>query len=224
MVRAAILLSGLLLVISGGVVHGLWAERWRPSQLAEEAAARLETLPTQIDNWPSEPFEQKEEDLALTGALNHYSRIFTHPVSGEAIAVILLCGRPAQMVVHRPEHCYRAAGYEPAGAAIKLLLKYPVPEQGEETAEFFTGLFTREETAGPNQLRIFWSWLTPQSGSCWSAPSNPRFAFARSGALYKLYVIRNTTGSHVPAVEDPAAQLILKLLPVFRAKLLPSVS
>jgi hypothetical protein len=224
LVRAAILTSGLLLVISGGVVHGLWTGRWHPSRLAEEAAARLETLPTQVDNWLSEAFEQNAEDLALTGALNHYSRIFTHPVSGEPIAVILLCGRPAQMVVHRPEHCYRAAGYEPAGAAVKLLLKCPVPEQGEETAEFFTGLFTREETAGPNQLRIFWSWLTPESGARWSAPSNPRFAFARSGALYKLYVIRNTTGSQVPASEDPAAQLILKLLPVFREKLLPSLS
>ncbi|MFQ3591689.1 MAG: hypothetical protein SNJ82_00670, partial [Gemmataceae bacterium] len=174
--------------------------------------------------WKSEPFEQKDEDLALTGAINHYSRIFTDPTSGEKIAVMILCGRPAQMVVHRPEHCYRAAGYEPAGAAVKLLLKSPLPEAGEQAAEFFTGLFTREETAGPNQLRIYWSWLTPESGSSWTAPSNPRFAFARSAALYKLYVIRNTTGSPLPAAEDPAAQLILKCLPVFRAKLHSSVS
>lgn len=222
MLRHLVLIGGFCLLLGGGLVHGVWTDRWRPSFLAEEAAARLDDLPPELDGWKSEPFEQKQEDLALTGAINHYSRMFTHPTTGDKILVMLLCGRPAQMVVHRPEHCYRAAGYEPSGAAVKVLIKTPGGEgQPEEASEFFTGLFTREETAGPNQLRIFWSWMTPEANTTWTAPSNPRFAFARSGALYKLYVIRNTTGSHMPALEDPAAQLIQRLLPLLRDKLHP---
>jgi hypothetical protein len=222
LLRNAVLFGGLILLLGGGLVHGLWTDRWRPSYIAEEAAARLDDIPTTLEGWKSEPFEQKEEDLALTGALNHYSRVFTHPTTGDKILVMLLCGRPAQMVVHRPEHCYRAAGYEPAGAAVKVMVKAPTGQgEPDEAAEFFTGLFTREESAGPNQLRIFWSWMTPEQQTTWTAPGNPRFRFARSGALYKLYVIRNTTGSHVPALEDPAVQLIQRLLPVLREKLHP---
>lgn len=213
--RSIVLTAGLAVLLAGGVVHGVWTERWKATPYVEEAAARLAALPDDIGAWKGVETPLAEEDLALTGAVGHYNRTFTDPVTGEKVLVTILCGRPAQMVVHRPEHCYRAAGFEQAGSTVKLEIK---PAAGPP-AKFLSGVFGREDAAGPTQMRIFWSWLGKEG---WSAPDNPRFAFARERALYKLYVIRNTTGTNVSVTDDPAARLIAELLPELRRALIDS--
>lgn len=200
------ILAGLLVLIGTGVVHGLWTERWHRSPELQQAASRLDTLPADLGPWKGEVTEQDPEALAQTGAVGHYSRLFTDPQSGEKILVILLCGRPGRMSVHRPEHCYGSAGYEMTGPPLQL----KVTPKGQETAELWTGLFSKNEAGGPVQLRIFWSWF---DGRRWQAPNTPRTTFARLPALYKLYVIRNVTGSHSPIERDPSVALLGWLLP-----------
>jgi hypothetical protein len=86
------------------------------------------------------------------------------------------------------------------------------------TAQFWTGLFNRDDVKGLTQLRIFWSWST---GAKWEAPDSPRIAFGRSRALYKMYVIHNVTGLLNPT-DDPSAKLLGELLPILEAALEPS--
>src|SRR5688500_14396538 len=100
--RTAFLIAGLTVLLAGGVVHGVWTERWQRSPYLAERAARLDDLPTEVGGWTSVAFEQDPEGLALTRAVNHYSRTFTDPVTGDKVLVMLLCGKPAPMVVHRP--------------------------------------------------------------------------------------------------------------------------
>jgi hypothetical protein len=122
------------------------------------------------------------------------------------------------MSVHRPEHCYRSAGYEMTGPAERLGLS----PAGTPPVEVWTGTFTRDDLnrpeAGPSRMQIFWTWCV---AGRWQAADNPRLAFARAGALYKMYVIRNVTGSAGPA-DDPAVNLLGQLLPILTRTLTPS--
>jgi hypothetical protein len=199
-------LLGLVILVAGGIGHGLWTDRWQPAPQLLQAAKVLEKLPTTVGSWKSVPYEQDPEALAMAGAVCCYSRSFRDPKTGESILIILLAGKPAQMVVHRPEHCYRSAGYDVQGKPVKVTIRPP----GGTSAEMRTAVFSREESTGLSQLRIFWSWFT---GERWEAPYNPRWNFARYRVLYKMYVIRSVTAP-IRLEEDPCVQLLGEFLPV----------
>ena len=76
------------------------------------------------------------------------------------------------------------------------------------------GLASRKESSPTQEhLRIFWAWRAPGGG--WAAPGNPRLTFARSPALYKLYVIRQMASPDEELETDPALDLISRLLPAW---------
>ena len=204
-------LLGLALLAGTGVVHGLWTDRWGASPELERAAQRLADLPDDVGSWKGEAYEQDAGSLRLAGAVGHYSRTFTDPQTGERVLVILLAGKPARMAVHRPEHCYQAAGYELTGKPTHCTVGPP----GDSPADFWTGLFVRDEPTGPTQLRTFWTW---SAGGRWEAPENPRWNLTRHRVLYKLYVIRNVAGS-TPLEADPCVRLLGELLPILNRAL-----
>jgi hypothetical protein len=206
MLRSLPFLIGLVLLLGGGAVHGLWTHRWQASEELVEAAERLHALPNDIGAWKGEVYEHDPEDLKMAGAVSHWSREFTDSLSGEKVLVMLLCGKAARLVVHRPEHCYGGAGFEITAPAQRVQLT-PL---GSSPAWFWTGLFNRDDVKGQTQLRIFWAW---SGGDKWEAPDSPRIAFARYGALYKLYVVRVVTKQLRPG-DDPAAGLMAQLLPI----------
>jgi len=212
MVRWLALLVSLAALLGAGVVHGLWTDRWQRSEALTQATERLQLLPADLDDWKGRAEEQDPDALAVTGAVAHYSRSFLDPVTGDRVLVILLAGKPARMSVHRPEHCYTAAGYDLVARPIGIYIR----ADGEETAEFFTGTFTREEAAGPSQLRIFWSFFARKQ---WESPVSPRVRFAREQVLYKLYVLRSVAASLGSLDEDPCIRLLGKLLPVLNRTL-----
>lgn len=212
MKRGLALLVGLTLLLAGGVVHGLWTDRWQPSGELARASTRLAKLPDDVDDWKGKTFEQNADALAITGAVAHYSRTFTDPVTGDEVLVMLLAGKPSRMAVHKPEDCYRAAGYELAGKPIKLTVTPP----NQPGADLWMGLFSRDDPSkGPSQLRILWTWY---AAGRFDAPDNPRWAFARRPVLYKLYVIRTVTGTP-PIHADPCVRLLGQLLPVLNKNL-----
>ncbi|MBY0232178.1 MAG: EpsI family protein [Gemmataceae bacterium] len=203
-------LAGVALLLAGGLTHGLWTGRWTPSPRLAEARERLASLPADLGAWKGEDYERDPDELAaelaLSGAVGHYVRVFREPGTGEKVLVMLLAGRPAQMAVHRPEDCYRAAGYEMAGPASKAT----VEATGAPAAEMFTGLFRRDDADGVSQMRIYWAW---QGEDGWEAPRSPRFRFARQPVLYKLYVIRDVSGGDAAPQSDPCVALMAELLP-----------
>src|SRR5437764_357191 len=112
MARQLPFLAAFLVLSGTAVLHGLWTDRWgKPAQL-EAAAARLQGLPDTVGAWQSKPAELDTASLVNAGAEGSWARRFTHRRTGEVLMVILLCGRAGRMSVHRPEHCYRSAGYE----------------------------------------------------------------------------------------------------------------
>jgi hypothetical protein len=211
--RFASFLVGLGLLVGGGVVHGVWTDRWQPSEAVAEAARRLAGLPDAVEGWQSEDLPQDPDELQAAGAAGCWSRTFAEAATGEKVLVILLAGQARRLVVHRPEHCYRSAGYEMSGQAGHAQLG---------PAEFWTGLFVRDEPTAPDRTRILWSWRPADAaGGSWSAPNNPRLAFARCPALYKLYVIRGEGPGAPRAEDDPSLRLLRRLLPAIDRALTP---
>jgi hypothetical protein len=80
--------------------------------------------------------------------------------------------------------------------------------------------FRQKESALPSHLRIFWSWRARGAGA-WQAPVSPRLAFGSERVLYKLYVIRETTGRGGQLDNDPVTEFIPAFLPAIEKALLP---
>src|SRR6185312_15218812 len=115
----------------------------------------------------------------------HRACLFVNRRKGLAINVLLVCGSPGPVSVHTPDICYQGAGYTLSSGPDPFALK----GAGAEDIGLHTATFHKERAAVPSELRIFWAW---NAAGHWQAPSNPRWTFARSPALYKLYVVRET--------------------------------
>lgn len=203
--RVAPLLVALGVVLAGGLLHGIWTDRWHESGELEVAVALLRLLPEQVGDWPAHPVDLDAQALRQAGAAGHWVRRFTNARTGTSVTIILLCGGTRHMAVHRPEDCYRGAGYEMAGPAASVTLPNEVAP-----AAFWTARFGKQDAAGAVQLRVFWSWL---ADGRWQAPDSPRLAFAGFPVLFKLYAVREITGPLGPIEDDPCLDLLRRLVP-----------
>src|SRR5436305_14686824 len=149
LLRLAPVLTGFAIVLLAGLVRGIWTQRWHRSAELEEATARLADLPQAVGDWKGEAGELDQQDLAAAGATGYWMQRFTHRRSGAVVTVVLLCGRPGPMSVHRPESCYRGAGFEVTGPAVK----HALPLAPGASAGFWTGKFCKTEPVGATYLR-----------------------------------------------------------------------
>jgi hypothetical protein len=207
MSRILATLTGLAVILGTGVVHGLWTGRWQQSPEFLDAVARLDRLPGAIGLWQPEDAPLDPEEIHQANAARAWSRIYTHRRTQNQVRVILLCGRSGPMSVHRPEHCYRGAGFEMTAPPVKYTVK---SVSGTPLAEVWTARFSGQDETGPRHLRIFWTWY-----ACgrWQAPDSPRLAFAPYKVLYKLYVVSEMNTPQDPLVDDPAVDFLRKLIP-----------
>ena len=88
-----------------------------------------------------------------------------------------------------PDVCYRGSGFEARGKENSL---YPLVMLGMPDTPMWTNTFFKEDVSGRSLLRVFWTWYNPESADnegkiVWEAPSNARFHFGNSRALYKMY-------------------------------------
>ncbi len=197
--------AALALIVGSGLVHGAWTNRWRTAPALAELAARLESVPTVLGNWTATTRAIPPKEQAMTGAVGVISRVYTNPTNGVAVSILLLCGLPGNISTHTPDACYPGAGYT-LGNSEKFVYRYGDPERA---AEFQSAVASLEGT-NPSRLRLYWAW---HGSSGWSAPENPRWAFAAEPMLSKLYIVRETGGVAVDPKADPCTQFMSLLLP-----------
>ncbi len=198
------------LVVAFGLAEGLWANRWQTSDAPERAAARLAGVPLSVGDWQGEARELGARQAEKAEVTGHLWRRYVNRRTGAAVSVLLVCGRAGPVALHPPEVCYQGAGYRMnAGKA-----RREVPAEGE-AAEFWVGQF-QKDGAVPEPLRIYWAW---SAGGPWAAPDNPRLAFARQPALYKLYVIQGLSRPDEAAEEGPTPEFLRAFLPQLRSQL-----
>ena len=109
MLRMFPVVTAFAALIVGGVVHGIWTDRWRTNDEAEAWAARLAKVPMNVGEWQGEDQENKGTQIGgVSGTL--YRRYVNR--AGQAVNVFLVCGRAGPVAIHTPNDCYVAAGYE----------------------------------------------------------------------------------------------------------------
>ena len=159
-------LIAFVMVLSSGLVHGLWTDRWHKSEALELAVGRVESVPLQLGGWKGQPLKTDTEEFEQAGALGYWMREYRN--KHQSVTVLLMCGRAGRMSVHTPDICYQGLGYQMAGASQRV----EVPSKGGRSAELWMGRFTKR--TGSSSLRLYWSW---NDGSGWLAPSSPRWQY-----------------------------------------------
>ncbi len=207
------------LLISSGVVHGLWTNRWHSSDALVQAVARVSQVPMSVGPWQGRTLGPPDVDptaYAKAGALGYWMRRYVNQKDGSQVTVTLMCGQHGDIAVHPPEVCYTASGYDmterPAPFVVKSISGTP--------AEFRTTLFTSSDAPGARRLRIFWAW---NATGDWLAPEgDARWTFRGAPFLYKLYVAHEVSGQPGPPDSDPCAALLPLLIPQLHEVLFPS--
>jgi Protein of unknown function (DUF3485) len=199
--------AAIVLIVGAGLIQGVWTDRWGVSPQQVALRSRIESIPLSMGEWQGKAFELPAEDRAVAGATACFGAVYTNASRGVSISVLLLGGLPGKISTHTPDVCYRGSGYTLSSPAE---FGYRYRSGGDErTATFRTSLASRGGT-NPSSLRIFWTWNESKG---WSAPENPRWTFASSATLCKLYVVRETWGQAAEAESDPCKDFLAVFLP-----------
>jgi hypothetical protein len=185
MSRPLAFVLALALLITGGVMHGLYAERWEKTTALEDAVASLERVPHEFDGWVGKDQPTEDKEYAQAGARGFWARSYTKE-SKEFLA-ILMAGRAGRMSVHTPEVCYRGAGFDLYGIPSLYTAR---SQEAAPLGVFWSAMFVKPAAVN-TELQLSWAW---SDGSLWSAPANARWTFAGRPALYKLYLSQQVTG------------------------------
>ncbi|MCC6417639.1 MAG: exosortase-associated EpsI family protein [Gemmataceae bacterium] len=216
MFRTLPILTGFILLLISGFVHGLWTGRWETSAALENAVARVTQVPTTLGDWQAKELPVDHEAFAQAGARSYWMRQYTNRRTGEGVTVLLMCGRWGKMSVHTPDLCYRGAGYEVAGEPIRQAVVTPAGR-----AEFWTARLRKIGAGATSALRIHWGW---SPDGTWSAPDQPRWTFAGAPFLYKLYIVRDATADGNGGGADANMRLLEVLLPALQRTLFAPAS
>lgn len=208
MKTAIVLLIGCGMLVAAGYVHGLWTDRWNDGSDLAQAAARLERMPLKVGEWTGKRVEHESDARAgLAGSVTYQ---FTSAKTGKSVTVFLACGRSGPVSVHTPEVCYAGSGFD-----VEKPARFASTRPGLEGHGFFTSRLVRKRSSEQTTQRIFWAW---NAGQTWEAPDYPRMTFARTPVLFKMYVIRELTGTSESPENDPCVELMEALIPALQSE------
>ncbi|MEI7685831.1 MAG: exosortase-associated EpsI family protein [Planctomycetota bacterium] len=205
----AVILAALLLV-AGGVVHGMYADRWQTSSALDDAVARVARVPLTFGGWVGVEQPTDSAEYGQAGAQGYWARSYTK--DGKSFLAILMVGRAGRMAVHTPEVCYRGAGFDLQGSPALVAARSAA---GAELGAFWSATFVKPGTVGA-ELQLLWSW---SDGKLWDAPKSPRWKFAGHPALYKLYVSHDASGMTADAAAQSRDEFLRAFLPTLNETL-----
>ncbi len=207
MQNAAIPIAACLLIVAAGFQHR--HQNHREVQNAERIQQAAETLkhaiPLQIGDWSGTDLSIDRRELQVAEIAGCVSRNYAHQVTGEVTQIVLMCGAPGPISVHTPDVCFKGNGYKMVSQPKRIT----VEPAGGPAAEFWWADFQRSAAGQVTVLRTFWSW---RGGDKWRVSDHPRFEFAQSPVLYKLYVAYPLDRSAATSVDTPDTKFLIFLL------------
>jgi hypothetical protein len=192
----ALALTASAMLVTAGVVHGVWTDRWQTPLDVKKAADEMARLPWDVGEWRGAEVSAGPAAPGVAGCLQ---RRYDHRPGGGSVSLALVCGRPGPVSIHTPEACYGSSGFH-VGTRHKVELR--------GLGTFWRTDATRTTATDEVRLRIYYGWHTVAG---WSAPEDPRQSFAREKVLHKVYVVREMTGSEPR--EEPCEEFLRALIP-----------
>jgi hypothetical protein len=202
-----LLLTSLLALGLTGLLHGRITDRWGYSDTLQAAVGKLSQVPLSAGDYDGTVMEIQTDRVATKGSGAYVSARFVDRVRGETVFMTLVCGRPGPLSLHPPTICFPAHGYAQQGPDTRTTVSVP---GGARSADFMQSEFVRNAGTGTEHIHICWAYGL--NGS-WTVPANPRIAWARQPAVYKLYVFRQSVGADAPLAEDPLVPFLQTYLP-----------
>lgn len=211
------LLCCTILIGGLGVAHGIYSDRWGPSNKLERSVEALSRIPATIDDWTGEDLPFDPSEMAHAGIERAVVRRYHNPRTRETVTLLIVCGRGGPICVHTPDVCYAGNGYAKVGEEKSESFEFP-----GQSDSFRIIQFEKRDSLAANQLEIYWGWS--RDGRSWEAPENPRLALARSASLFKMYVIREFIPGPRSNNHHPCKAFLQRALPVLAEKLRDSRS
>jgi hypothetical protein len=175
----------------------------------------IASVPKDFGDWhgedkPVDPTVQK-----VAGAVGAVSRSYRNSRTGERVDLWLIVGHSRDVAFHTPDVCYRGSGFEARG---KENSNYNLVLTGLPDTPMWTNTFFKEDVTGRTLIRVFWTWYNPESAGnegkiVWEAPSNARFHFGNSRALYKMYFTSEMRDPMETAEQSSALRFAKDFLP-----------
>ena len=202
-----ITIATLFALLAGVGVWNALRPRAAESEPPDVANERLAGIPKQIGDWTGSETGVNLKAMRIAEAEAYSSRTYANSKTNEAYSVMLLYGPPGDLGAHDPKTCYAGTGFERAGGSSRW------PGAG---SELWTARFERTTPPPKAALEVFWAWGTRGD---WSAPDQPRLAFAGEGRIYKLYVQRAVSANDRGAEPKPAGDFLEPFLRVLKTAL-----
>ena len=110
-VIAAIIVADILLLVFGFIYDALAVRLGAPVTASPIAQEIVNRLPMQIGSWTGQDVDLDETIIRATGTDAHISRRYSRHQKLESVLLYIACGTNARnLVAHRPDDCYVAAG------------------------------------------------------------------------------------------------------------------
>jgi EpsI family protein len=111
MAWAAIVCAAAL--VGSGLVYRHFADRWNRMLAQPVKLPRpLAEFPMQVGPWQGRDVEMSEAVKKIAGNDDYISRAYVNPRTGQAVNLyVAFSGRPRNMRGHRPQVCYKGAGW-----------------------------------------------------------------------------------------------------------------
>jgi hypothetical protein len=207
MLKKLPILTAFLALGLTGLVHGRLTDRWGRSPDLAAALGKLKQVPLLAGDWDGTISETNDDTAATKSTGAYVTARFVNRVTGETVAVTLVCGRPGALSLHTPTICLPSHGYAAVGPSSRVKVAGKEPQHA---SEFMVTDFAKR--VGPVEERVHVLWAYGHGGE-WLIPENPRVTWARDRADYKLYVSRPLAKPDDPLGEDPSLPFLRAYLP-----------
>lgn len=178
--------AAAVLIAASGLLHAVQSGAWGKEERLAAAATSLKGVPLEVGAWHAKELGMEPSQLKTAQASGAWSRVYTKTGDGERVNVMMLCGPSGPIAVHPPTVCFTAAGYRQVTDQRRVDVR---DASGKSIGSFWCADFEWPRPTGSvDRIRTYWAW---SNDGKWRAPDYPRYQFAGSPVLNKLYVIRN---------------------------------